>query len=203
MLRLKKLITIVCVSFFASCAIMTSAETKPKLKVASDGFPAGHDTPEGVASDLTRALVRHDTTLFSETCIGLYSQGESRTAYHNFMRASIEKMQQEAKQQAAGIRPSSSSPKLILKVFAARHLHRNGSASYGYVSFNFQDVMFVDVRVQLYGGKSTRHRILVIQEPDSKWHAHPAPNISPLLSSGLDDETESVTDFSEVYEVQK
>src|SRR5208283_1189893 len=137
MLRLKKLIAIVCISFIAPCAITTSAETKPKLKVASDGFPTGHNTPEGVASDLTRAFIRHDTNLFSETCIGLYSQGESRTAHDNFVRASIEKMQQEAKQLAAGIGPSSNSPKLILKVFAARHLHRNGPASYGYAAFNF------------------------------------------------------------------
>ena len=33
----------------------SSQVAKPSLHVAKDGFPAGHDTPEGVASDIARA----------------------------------------------------------------------------------------------------------------------------------------------------
>jgi hypothetical protein len=46
-------------------------------------------------------------------------------------------------------------------VFAARHLSKNGPASYGYAGFGFQDIMFVDVGVFLYSGERSMMRTLV------------------------------------------
>jgi len=203
MVQSKKALAIICIFAMALCSVLTANTTKPKLKPAPDGFPTGHDTPEGVASDLARAFIGDNVKLFSETCIGLYLKGKAGEQYDNFMRSTIEKMEADAKQRGAGTIPPLESPKSIIKVFAARHLSGNGPASYGYATFNFQDVMFVDVSIQLHSGKRGLNRTLVIKEPDGKWYVHPAPNVDPLLSYGLNDETKSVVDFSEAYYVQK
>jgi hypothetical protein len=44
---------------------------------------------------------------------------------------------------------------------------------------------------------------MVIKDKDGKWYVHPMPGVSPLLSTGLNDESASKQDFSETYEVQK
>ena len=86
---------------------------------------------------------------------------------------------------------------------AARHLSKNGPVSYGYASFAFDDVMFVDVEVLLGNGKQLLRRTMAIKDRDGKWYVHPVPDVSPLLSSGLYDETASVQLFSDVYSNEK
>jgi len=172
---------------------------KPKIKLAADGFPTGHDTPEGVASDLARAFINKDATLFSATCVKPYGGGKARDDYSKFLQASIESIKQEAGKKE----PSPQGPKNIGKVFAARHLTRSGPASFGYACCDFQDVMFVDVGVFLRNDGRALNRTLVIKDKDNKWYVHPAPDLSPLLSAGLNDEKASVRDFSEVYDIQK
>jgi hypothetical protein len=65
---MKTFIAITC-AILAAFAAFSADEAKPKIKVAADGFPAGHDTPEGVACDLARAFIKHDMVLFTNTCI--------------------------------------------------------------------------------------------------------------------------------------
>ena len=43
----------------------------------------------------------------------------------------------------------------------------------------------------------------IIMDKDGKWYVHPAPDVSPLLSAGLNDEDASERDFSDAYEIQK
>lgn len=93
-------------------------------------------------------------------------------------------------------------PKKIVKVFAARELSNNGPASYGYASFDFQDIMFVDVEVELRSGNRHLRRTMVIKDRDGKWYAHPVPDVSPLLSSGLYDESPSIEMFTAVYDIE-
>lgn len=108
------------------------------------------------------------------------------------------------KNEAAKTEPSPGGPKSIVKVYAARHLSRDGPASYGYATFDFQDIMFVDVRVSLYNGKQSLNRTLVIKDRDGKWYVQPLPTAgSGLLGVGLNDERASEKDFSEAYEVQR
>lgn len=173
--------------------------TKLKLKVAADGFPAGHDTPEGTAADLARAFIKNDVGLFTQTCIGLYAGHTGPAAYDQFMQATIASLQQQASRKE----PLATAPKAIAKVFAAPHLSHNGPASYGYATFDFQDVMFVDISLELHNGKNTLSRTLVIQMKEGSWYAHPAPDVSPLLSFGLNDESPSVVDFKDAYAIQK
>lgn len=183
----------------AGCGFAADA-AKPTIKVADDGFPAGHDTPEGVACDLARAFIKRDTTLLTNTCIKLYAGGKGPEDYAKFLQSTVESMKKEA----AKKEPSLRGPKSIGKVFAARHLSKNGPASYGYAAFDFQDIMFVDVGVFLYDGRHSLNRTWVIKDRDGKWYAHPLPTAgSGLLGDGLNDESASEKDFSDAYEAQK
>lgn len=171
---------------------------KPALRVARDGFPGGHSSPEGAACDLARAFILHNAILFRSTCIQPFGGGESRKAYNSFLGKVARQMVLEGKKAT----PSPNGPKSIGKVFAARHLSRNGPASYGYAAFGFKDVQFVDVGVMLHNGKPMLNRTLVLQKADGQWYAHPMPAAAPLLSEGLNAEPASKKDFSEVYDVK-
>lgn len=185
------------VAILASYAVISYA-AKPTLKLASDGFPSGQSTPEGVASDLARTFIRHDVSLFRQICIRPYGGGTARSEYIEFLEGTSDTLKE------AGLRmPSPNNPRKITKVFAARRLTKNGPSSYGYAAFEFKDVMFVDVEVLLNDNAKYVKRTLVIQDRDGKWYAHPAPHISPLLSVGLEQESPSTQLFSAVYEVQR
>jgi len=191
---MKTLSTIACAFLMAYCVF--AADDKTKIKVAADGFPSGHDTPEGIACDLARAFIKRDTTLFTNTCVRLYGPAD----YAEFLANTVAGMKAEA----AKKEPSPRGPKSIGKVFRARYLSKNGPASYGYATFSFEDVMFVDVGVFLHNGERSLNRTLVIKDRDRKWYAHPLPTAgSGLLGAGLNDESTSQKDFSEAYDVQK
>jgi hypothetical protein len=189
-------ITVVLVALLACCTF-SSSEAKPRLKVAPDGFPTGQATPEGTASDLARAFMKRDVTLFRSVCIRPYGKGRARTEYPKYLDGVSDHLKQQKESLALD------DPKEISKVFAARHLSRNGPASYGYAGFDFQDVMFVDVEVMLNSGSKHLRRTLVIKDRDQKWYVQPVPDVDPLLSYGLYDEKPSVQSFADVYEIQR
>jgi hypothetical protein len=171
---------------------------KPKLEVAADGLPSGHNTPEGAACDLARAFINRDAKLFSSTSIRLYAQRNGPEEYARFLRETVQSIKAEATKKE----PSPGGPKNIGKVFAARHLSKSGPVSYGYAGFGFQDIMFVDVGVYLHNGERSINRTLVIKDRDGKWYVHPDPSASPLLSDGLNDEKASVQDLTDVYQLE-
>jgi hypothetical protein len=171
---------------------------KAKLKVAADGPPRGHDTPEGAACDLARAFIERNDKLFTSTSIRLYGGGTGREAYVKFLRETVESIQAEAAKKA----PSPQGPKSIGKVYAAPRLNKSGPVSYGYAAFGFEDIMFVDVGVYLQNGERAMNRTMVIKDRDGKWYVHPAPYVDPLLSDGLNDEGNSVLDITDVYQLE-
>ena len=189
--------------FLAFLSILSGAggqqSTKPKLRVASDGLPSGHDTPEGAACDLARAFITRDDKLFTSISVRLYGGGTGHEAYAKFLQQTVEGIKAEA----AKKEPSPQGPKSIGKVFAARHLSKSGPVSYGYAGFGFEDIMFVDVGVYLHNGERAMNRTMVIKDRDAKWYAHPAPWVSPLLSQGLNDENNSVLDITDVYQLER
>ena len=132
---MKILATIICSFTVIFCAVAANPTMKPKLLVAADGFPKGHDTPEGAACDLARAFIKHDDALFTTTCIRLYGGGKARADYAAFLAKTVA----EIKTEAARKEPSPGGPKSIGKMFAARHLSKDGPASYGYAAFGFQE----------------------------------------------------------------
>lgn len=190
---------LVCAFPISLCSAAARQTTKPKLKVAADGLPSGHDTPEGAACDLARSFINRDQRLFSATSIRLYAGGNGPGAYAKFLQETIQSMKKEA----AKKEPSPQGPKSIGKVFAARHISKSGPVSYGYAAFGFEDIMFVDIGVVLHNGEPAMNRTLVIKDRDGKWYVHPAPSASPLLSEGLNEEKPSVRDLTDVYELER
>src|SRR5208282_3881350 len=124
--RTRLITLILCVFPTLICLAARGQVTKPKLRVAADGFPSGHDTPEGAACDLARAFINRDAGQFAETCIKPYANGKSQDDYATFLKRTIESIKLEA----AKTEPSTGGPKAIGKVFAARHLTMDGPASY-------------------------------------------------------------------------
>ena len=177
------------------CRVLaTEPAVKPSVVLAKDGFPTGSDTPEGAACDLARAFIRDDSALFLATCIEPFGSPDARNAYRDFLKGVVVQMKTL---DAGSSDPAPGSPKSIEKCFAARHLSKEGPASYGYAVFGFQDVMFVDVSAVLQNGETQLCRTLVIRNKQGKWVVDPQPGESPLLSAGLDDESPSTRDFSE------
>src|SRR5882672_723779 len=122
MYRYSKAITILLSVWFLASA----STAKPRIKVANDGFPTGQDTPEGSASDLARSFIEHDSARFRSLCIRPYGAGQSRAEYVQYLDGVVDHMRQEK------AFPSQDSPKNIIQVFSARHLSKNGPASYAY-----------------------------------------------------------------------
>jgi hypothetical protein len=189
---------VICASLSLLSAAVAKQTTKPKLRVAADGLPSGHDTPEGAACDLARSFINRDEKLFSSTSIRLYGGGIGRETYAKFLQETVRSIRVEA----AKKEPSPHAPKSIGKVFAARHLSKSGPVSYGYAIFGFEDIMFVDIGVYLHNGERAMNRTLVIKDQDGKWYVHPSPSTSPLLSDGLNEEKASVEDLTDVYELE-
>jgi hypothetical protein len=195
----KKLAAITCVLLTACCALAAGA-VKSKIKVAKDGFPVGHDQPEGAACDLARAFIKHDAALFTNTCIKPYASNKGPADYAKFLQLMAETMKKDATRK----KPFPESPQAIGKVFAARHPSSKEPAAYGAKSYGFQDLMFVDVDVLLRNGKHSVNRTLVIKWKDGKWYAHPMPTVgNGLLGKGINEEKASEKDFSNAYVIQK
>jgi hypothetical protein len=191
---------LILITLLLSCSLIGIAQTKkPVLKVEKDGFPSGHATPEGAACDLARAFIKHDPALFKSACIKPFGGGENSKQYAAFLKQMSQQMVLEEKKAA----PSPGGPRVVVKLFAARHLSKSGPVSYGYAAFSFKDVQFVDVGAMLHDGSRRLNRTLVIQDSDGKWYVHPLPSSSPLLSAGLNEEKPSSRDFSEAYTIQK
>jgi len=174
-------------------------EGQPVIQVAQDGFPTGQNTPEGAACDFARAFIDASIALFKQVCLRPSGGNELNKELQKFINAIIEEMKNESEKPKNG----RTGPKKIGKCFAARHLSLNGPASYGYAVWGFLDVMFVDVGTYLHDGTQYLNRTLIVKDNDNKWYVHPCPGISPLLSAGLNEETDSEIDFTEHYQISE
>ncbi len=170
------------------------AEEKAKraIVVAEDGFPTGSDSPEGAACDLARSFIKMDAEMYKRVTLPPYGGGLTKQVYEESLNDVMATLREEARDGA-----SAGSPAAIDKCFAARRLTKGGPLSYANAAFGFQDVMFVDVFAKLHNGKVALNRTLVIMDQNGKWVANPRPDISPLLSAGLKEESASEKDFTE------
>ena len=185
------------VAFSLICCVL-NAEEKPTITLAKDGFPAGQDSPESAACDLVRAFMNSDVELLRKTCLKQYGGGEVGE-YDNFLKKIIKGTEEDEERKI----PHPKSPKKIGKVFAARHLSKNGPASYGFAVHDFQEVMFVDIGAFLNDGSKFLNRTMVVKKKDGKWYVHPCPTIDFLLSAGLNKEKDSEEDFKDKYKIEK
>ena len=180
---------------FSFLLVSGIAVTKPKIQIADDGFPTQQNTPEGTASDLARSFIKHDPKSFRALCIRPFGTNQSQSDYVQYLTGVAEHMAQEKEFPAQG------SPQKIEQVYAARHLTKNGPASWAYAAFDFQDLMFVDVKVKLINGQPLLRRTMVILDHDGKWYALPVIDISPMMSEGLHEEAPSSLPFTAAYEI--
>jgi hypothetical protein len=184
-----------------ACAVMLarSEEAKPALKLTSDGWPAGHATPEGIACDFARAFIKRDPALLTNSCLRPFGGAELRKQYQDFLDSTLDGFKQERARPA----PSPGGPKQIGKLYAARGLSKSGPASYGASAFGFKEVVFVDVGVFLQSGAPSVTRTMVVRDKNGLWYIDPEPSLTPLLSDGLNQEPKSSKDFTQAYRVEK
>jgi len=93
-------------------------------------------------------------------------------------------------------KPSRGTPIAIGQCFAARHITKSDPSSFASTHLRFEDIMFVDVQIEQYGGKTNVERTLVIKDGKGKWKIHP-DDLSLVVR--LNDEVSSEKDFSEAY----
>ena len=157
----------------------------------ADKFPTGQSTPEGAACDLARAFINRDAKLLRRVTIPAHEGHAQEKDYKALINSIAASMAAEAKKRT----PSPLGPKTITECYASRHLTANGPASYAFAVLDFRDVKFVDVKVRLVNGRTAMNRTLVIKAANGKWYVHPAPAMSPMLSTGLNEETDSTVKF--------
>lgn len=151
-----------------------------------DPFPTGQDKAEAVAADYARAFAKGDADLLKRVVVRNFMSGRPGEEYARFQRELADHVGNKTMSKS-----DPNNPEKIVKVYAARHLTKQGPASTGYALSGFQDVVFVDVVVRLRSGSEFTQRTLVIKDRDGKWYVDPRPDLSPLLSGGLDEESPS------------
>lgn len=182
---------------FFSLLMSVNAANMPAreiIRVASDGFPAGQETPEGAACDLARAFIKRDAGLFTNVCLS-FPPTATPPEYAAFLQQTVDSINKEA----ARKKRSKRGPKAIGKVYAARLIATGASR----LPPGFQQIKFVDVGLVLEDGSRTLRRTLVLRDRVGRWYVHPAPQISRDLAPGLNQETGSKDDFTKVYEPLK
>ena len=185
---MKKLFFVVMLA--ASSMFSVSAQTQI-VTTLSDIFPRGSNTAEGAACDLARAFITSDTELLKTVCLKRYGGGEVGKKYADFLKMIVSGTEDEKKRAA----PHPKSPAEIVKVYEARHLTKEGPASYAYAFYNLQDVMFVDIAAKLHDGTISTNRTMVVKHANGYWRVHPCPTIDDLLSAGLNEESPSTTEY--------
>jgi hypothetical protein len=154
---------------------------------AGEGAKMPAASAEQAAIAFVEGLIAKDGVKVRSACLKQNGNERYSDAFSDF----VVKVESAASESS----PQPGAPKSIKNVFAARQLSSSGPASYGYAAFDFRNVVFVDVVILRNDGKEQVYRILVVKDAKSAWFVHPLPEISPLLSSGLWDESPSVIEF--------
>ncbi len=163
--------------------VCAGTQVRAEEQVAEDGFPTGQGTPEGVACDAVRAFIKSDHRLWLSVLVRpIY--GKLNPEYEKFKTQMVEQKKKNAK--------NPDFPKIkIVKVYRARNFSKNGPGSAAYAIHGFTGNKFVDVVVDMGGQKEQRARYQVMLDKDKKWYFNPRPDLSPLFSMGLNEESDS------------
>jgi len=171
---------------------------RPKIHVEADGFPTGHATPEGVASDFARAFVQKDGTLLTAACLPPFGDDvASKTIY----AGALERAAASAARKQTGPFQNPDELRRILNVAPAHALPTKKPAAYARATFGFRDVKYVDVRMQRANGRRPLTRLVVVQDSKGLWYVDLEPTVYPQLSEGLYDQPPSEQVLTDVYTV--
>jgi hypothetical protein len=159
-----------------------------QMQFAKDGFPAGQNTPEGVACDAVRAYANCDPELWLSTLVKPIYGPEPNKEYEKFKKQMVELKKDNKK--------NPNFPKMkIAKCYKARPLSMNGPHSAAYAMADFHGNMFVDLVIKVDGQKEQSIRYHVLMDKAKRWYFEPRPDLCPLFSMGLNDETKSTEEI--------
>lgn len=153
-------------------------------------LPSGTSSAEGVACDLARSFINRDPKLFRACVVPADDPGDKE--YRKFLEAVVKGMAAEK----AKTSPSPGGPKVIKKLYKARNLSKNGPSSYAYAVMDYVDLKFVDIKVELHNGQTSITRTLLLKGSSGRWYAHPRPDLVPMLSTGLNQESPSTIEWT-------
>lgn len=147
-------------------------------------LPTGQGTPEGVACDAVSAYIRSDSKAWLTTLIRPVYGKDGNKDYEEFKKQMVAAADKNKDDK------SSKSPRIV-KCFKARQFSLNGPASAAYALYDMNGNMFVDILIETAPGKIDRLRYHVLLDKDKKWYFEPRPDLNPMLSMGLNKESES------------
>ena len=165
------------------------------IEYTTDGFPTGHQSPEGIACDAVRAYIKSDHKLWLSTLVPPIYGPEGNKEYKRFKSYMI-KLKKANKNDPEF-------PEIqIVKCYKARQFSANGPASAAYALGGFHGNMFVDIILSIDGEKFQRLRYHVMMNKSRRWYFEPRPDLCPLFSMGLNDESESTEEFKRLTQIQ-
>ena len=176
--------------------LCSAVYAQTKYEIDSDGFPAGQNSPEGVACDAIRAYINSDHELWLSVLLPSRMYGDKRNPggeenirqYEEFKTMMVEKKKQNAK--------DPNFPKMkIVEVYKARNFSANGPSSLAYALLEMHGNMFVDVLVDTGGVNIQLVRSHVMQDKNKIWYFEPRPDLMPFFASGLNEESASIIEW--------
>jgi len=176
--------------------LSAAACVRPAPSLVDDRYPTGYATPEGVACDAVRAYIRGDPDLWLSTLLPASYYGDVRNAngaqevakYEDFKTDMVEKTKANAADPSIG-------KMRIAAVYRARPFSAMGPASLAYGLYECRGNMFVDIRIVDGTAEVTQVRYHVMQDKQGRWYFDPRPDLIPLLSLGMNHETESTEEW--------
>jgi hypothetical protein len=147
-------------------------------------LPTGRATPEGVACDALMAYINRDSKAWLATLVRPAYGDKGNSEYADFKKQMAEGADK------AKADPNFKAPRLT-KCFKARQFSMNGPGSAAYAVGSFTGNMFVDMMIEIEPGKSQRLRYHVLKDKDDQWYFEPRPDLCPLFSVGLNEESAS------------
>lgn len=169
-------------------AVLVAAQFIATLFIATPllaaALPTGDRTPEGIACDAMTAYIKIDSKAWLATLVKPIYSPEGNKQYAEFkkeMAACADKMKND----------KTYKPPRIVRCYKARPFSKNGPGSAAYAFFDFHKNMFVDLVIETAPGENESLRYHVLCDKAGKWYFEPRPDLCPLLSMGLNDESKS------------
>lgn len=148
-------------------------------------LPAGQGTAEGVACDAVMAYINRDAKAWLATLVRPIYGVEGNKTYEAFKKEMAEGPYKATDDK-------NYKPSRIVRCYKARQLNLSRSNSFAIAIPMFKGNMFVDVLVFTADQKFQLMRYHVLKfEGDEKWYFEPRPDMCPLFSNGLNEESKS------------
>lgn len=165
------------------------------VSVTAADRPTGQGTPEGVACDAVQAYVESDSEAWLATLVRPIYGMDGDVTYADFKQQMTAQM--DANAQAADF------PEMrIVRVYRSRELSMKGPASMAFALFEFTGNRFVDIELDVGGGRIQSVRYHVLGDADGRWSYEPRPDLASVMAMGMNQESASVEVLWEAAEAE-